>query len=107
MEQMESENDIKSEDLEQISNISGNLSYWSVQLLDLKHIIFLWSGFQIQLKFNSIRIFWNLGDELMAGLVQVHRCTLNLAPSWRQQTECIKPDISLSPGPHSAFVLVS
>ena len=49
MEQMESENDIKSEDLEQISNISGNLSYWSVSL-DLKHIIFLWSGFQIQEK---------------------------------------------------------
>ena len=105
MEQMESENDIKSEDLEQISNISGNLSYWSVQLRSQTYYLSL-VRFPDSGK-NLTRIFWNLGDELMAGLVQVHRCTLNLAPSWRQQTECIKPDISLSPGPHSAFVLVS
>ena len=63
MEQMESENDIKSEDLEQISNISGNLSYWSVQLRSQTYYLSL-----VRVAVDSLRIFFQFQKKFKCGI---------------------------------------
>ena len=85
------ENYIKSQDLEQISNISYQLGWNS----DPQYVSFVWM-FWVQLKTQIWkRIFWNLGEGGWAGLGVGAPVHSNLAPSW-QHAECTKPHILLS-----------
>ena len=66
----------------------------------------MWGWVHLKLRFRTI--FWKLGEANLGVLgagAQVH---FNLAPSWLQQTECIKPNIIthyLLSGPLPVFVI--